>query len=133
MEVEMDEGTPIAYDALTRGTPVVTRDGASFGAVDHVLSIPSEDLFDGIVVTTSQGIRFVDRDQVLTITDRQVTCDLDAAQAASLPQPDGGPVYTVDALQDTGSSLSDVLGRLFRRPRWHTEGGQGEGRGTDGG
>jgi hypothetical protein len=115
----MDEGTPIAYDALTRGTPVVTSDGQQVGTVDHVLSIPEEDLFDGIVVKTTQGIRFVDRDQIDSITDTRVRTLLDAAGAAALPEPDGPPVYDVDALQDTGHSVSDVLGRLFRRPTWH--------------
>jgi hypothetical protein len=30
-------------------------------------------------------------------------------------------VYRVDALADSGNSLHDVLGRLFRRPRWKRE------------
>jgi hypothetical protein len=125
----MDEGTPIAYDALTRGTPVLTSDGQQVGTVDHVLTIPEEDLFDGIVVKTGHGIRFVDRDQIDSITDTRVVTLLDAAGAAQLPEPSGPPVYDVDALQDTGHSLSDVLGRLFRRPRWHLrepDGGNGD-------
>ena len=40
---------------------------------------------------------------------------------AGLAPPDGAPVYRVDALEDTGHSLHDVLGRLFRRPRWIRE------------
>jgi hypothetical protein len=35
-----------------------------------------------------------------------------------LAPPQGAPVYHVDALADTGQSLHDILGRLFRRPRW---------------
>jgi hypothetical protein len=31
------------------------------------------------------------------------------------------PVYHVDALADSGHSLHDILGRLFRRPRWIRE------------
>jgi len=117
----MTEGTPIAYDGLPTGTPVLTRAGQRFGTVEHVLQIPEEDLFDGIVVATEDGLRFVDRDQILTITDVAVTCDLDVQQAASLPPPQGPPVYRVDALQDTGRSLSDMFGRMFRRGRWKTE------------
>jgi hypothetical protein len=30
-------------------------------------------------------------------------------------------VYRVDALQDTGHSFHDTLGRLFRRPHWTRE------------
>jgi len=33
----------------------------------------------------------------------------------------GTPVYRVDALEDTGKSFHDVLGRLFRRPHWTRE------------
>jgi hypothetical protein len=112
------DGTPIAYGALATGTPVNTRDGHRIGSVEHVLEIPEEDLFDGIVVATADGLRFVDRDQVLTITDRAVTCDLDEAAAATLPAPEGSEVYHVDALQDAGSSLHDRFGRMFRRGKW---------------
>jgi hypothetical protein len=46
---------------------------------------------------------------------------VDDAQASLLPPPDGPPVYRVDALADTGSSLHDRLGRLFGRPHWIRE------------
>ena len=116
-----DPGTPIAYGALTRGTAMLTRSGRQFGAVEHVLQIPEQDLFDGIVVSTAQGLRFVDRDQVESITTTWVRCTLTDEQAAALPVPDGAAVYTVDALQDAGSSLHDRLGRMFRRPHWTRE------------
>jgi hypothetical protein len=114
----MDEGTPIAYDALAVGTPVLSSSGQQFGAVEHVLSIPAEDLFDGIVVATAGGIRFVDRDQIASITDVAVRCALDDQQVQALPAPDGPPVYGVDALADSGHGLRDVLGRLFGRAEW---------------
>jgi hypothetical protein len=117
----MTEGTPIAYGAVTYGTPVTTRAGRQFGTVEHVLQIPAEDLFDGIVVATDAGIRFVDRDQVLTITDTSVTCDLDDAAAAALPAPDGPPVYRVSALDFEGHSVHDVLHKMFHRPGWKPE------------
>lgn len=112
------DGTPIAYDGLAKGTPVVTRDGHQFGTVEHVLSIPEEDLFDGLVVATEGGIRFVDRDQTIALYEERVVCDLDDAAAAALPEPDGPPVYGVNALQDVGPNLTDRLGRLFRRATW---------------
>ena len=56
--------------------------------------------------------------QVRVITETYVGTTLDAAAATQLPAPDGAPVYHVDALQDTGQSLGDRLGRLFRRARW---------------
>ena len=116
-----DPATPIAYGALQKGTAMLTRSGRQFGVVEHVLQIPAEDLFDGIVTSTEQGLRFVDRDQVETITSRYVRCTISDEQVATLPVPDGPPVYTVDALRDTGDSLHDRLGRLFRRPHWRLE------------
>ena len=53
------------------------------------------------------------------------TCSLEDTQAAQLPPPQGSPVYRVDALADSGHSLHDVLGRLFRRPHWIREDDQG--------
>jgi hypothetical protein len=46
-------------------------------------------------------------------------------QAAQLPAPQGSPVYHVDALADSGHSLHDILGRLFRRPHWLREDDRG--------
>ena len=92
--------------------------GRQFGTVEHVLQVPEEDLFDGIVTATDHGLRFVDAGQVGAITTERVQCDIGDEDVANLPAPEGSPVYSVDALQDTGDSLHDRLGRLFRRPRW---------------
>jgi hypothetical protein len=116
-----DPGIPIAYGALEKGTAMLTRSGRQFGRVEHVLQIPEEDLFDGIVTATEQGLRFVDRDQIEEITSAHVRCVITDEEAAALPAPDGDPVYTVNALQDAGGSLHDRLGRMFRRPRWTPE------------
>lgn len=113
-----DAGTPIAYSALPKGTPVISTTGHRFGTVEHVLQIPEEDLFDGIVVATAHGLRFVDRDRIEQITTAAVRCTLSDAEAEALPAPDGGPVYGVDAFDDTGRSLHDVFGRLFGRSPW---------------
>jgi hypothetical protein len=118
---EMTDDTPISYRAATRGTPVLTSTGTHIGTLEHVLEVPDLDLFDGIVITTAAGLRFVDADDVQQITRSEIRCRLDDAQAAQLPAPDGPPVYRVDALADSGQSLHDRLGRLFRRPRWIRE------------
>jgi hypothetical protein len=114
----MSEGTPISYMALAKGTAVRTVGGRAFGVVEHVLQIPSEDLFDGIVVKTDDGIRFVDRDQITTITDVAVTTVLDDAAVQALPRPDGPPIYDVDATAGTGHELSDWVNRVFGRGKW---------------
>lgn len=114
----MTDDTPISYEAADRGTPVLTSSGTQIGTLEHVLEVPELDVFDGIVIATQAGLRFIDADRVQQITRSHIRCSLDDSQAAQLPPPQGAPVYHVDALADTGQSLHDVLGRLFRRPRW---------------
>jgi len=116
-----DNEQAISYAAARPGTPVLTSDGTGIGALEHVLEVPDLDLFDGIVVATSDGLRFVDADQIEVITAAFIRTSLDKSQAAQLPAPDGPPVYRVNALEDSGDSMHDRLGRLFRRPHWVRE------------
>ena len=113
-----DDDDEISYLGLAIGTGVQSSTGTNFGTVEHVLQIPELDLFDGIVVATRHGLRFVDRDQITKITSNVVTCALTDEEATNLPAPHGTPVYRVDALQDVGPSLSAKLGRMFRREHW---------------
>ena len=114
----MTDDAAISYEAVPTGVPVLTSSGQEIGTLEHVLQIPAEDLFDGLVVATKDGLRFVDADQVQVLTPTYVRSTLDDDAAAHLPAPDGAPVYHVDALQDTGHSLGARLGRLFGRARW---------------
>jgi hypothetical protein len=112
----------IAYAALQPGTPVHSAEGQEFGTVEHVLHVEEVDVFDGIVVKTEQGTRFVDADHVGPIHTSYVETTLTAAEAAGLPEPDqNAPVYDADALDDTGDSLSDRFGRMFGRGKWKRE------------
>jgi len=117
----MTDETPVSYLAAIRGTPVLSSAGTQIGTLEHVLEVPEVDVFDGIVIATKSGLRFIDADYVQRITLSHIWCSLDDAQAAQLAPPDGAPVYRVDALQDSGRSLHDKLGRLFRRPHWTRE------------
>jgi hypothetical protein len=114
----MDDSTPISYLALQVGTPVESSTGTTIGTVEHVLQVPEEDLFDGIVLATDHGLRFVDRDQIVEITTEAVRCSLSDAEASELPPPEGTPVFHVNAFQDVGASLTARLGRMFGRERW---------------
>lgn len=114
----MDEGEPISYLALPTNTPVLSSSGTEFGKVEHVLQVPELDLFDGIVVSTKHGLRFVDRDKISDITTTVVRCSLSDEEAGSLPAPDGPLVLHLDVAYDEGPSLSARFGRLFRRPHW---------------
>lgn len=117
----MTEGTPISYQAAARGTPVLTSSGKRIGTLEHVLEVSDLDIFEGIVIATHHGIRFIDADHITKITTTQIHCSLDDKQAAQLPAPSGPPVYKVDALADSGHSLHDVIRRLFGRPHWTRE------------
>jgi hypothetical protein len=84
--VEVDDHQ-IGYQALPRGVPVHTADGVRLGTVHRVLDNAREHIFDGIVVETEQGKRFVDAPEVARITLRRVTLTIGAAEAAELPPP----------------------------------------------
>ncbi len=136
----------MSYRAVSMGLPVLTHSGEQFGIVEHVLEVPEEDLFDGIVVytgtlhSTSQKIgrfemmrlghmrneiRFVDADQVAAITPGYVKCTFEMDQVAMLPLPDGPPVLHPDMAEEDRAATSAThpryggyYGRWFRRPRW---------------
>jgi len=119
----METETAVSYRAAVPGTPVFTRSGNEIGTLEHVLEIPGRGLFDGIVIATDWGLRFIPADRIEVITVRCVRCLLDDAEAAHLPPPEGTAVYTVSALDEIGDSLHERLGRMFARPHW--TGGQG--------
>jgi hypothetical protein len=83
-----DDGPAISYKLLARGTPVLSSDGIELGTVDQVLDNAREHIFDGIVMRTPNGTRFVDAPEVGRITERSVTLTIDAEQAAELPARD---------------------------------------------
>jgi hypothetical protein len=114
----MDEGRPISYEALEVGTPVASTTGTRFGTVEHVLQIPSLDLFDGIVVKTRHGARFVDRDQIVDITTTVVRCAITDEEAAALPAPQRTEAVRPDFGPDEGHSLTAWYGRTFGRQHW---------------
>ena len=114
-----DLGSPISYFVLKQGTAVHAAGGEPIGTVDRVLYVEQEDVFDGIVVHTDRGLRFVDSEQVDRIYERGVVTTLTVDEAAKLPPPQSGaPVYGVDAAEATGRSIGDRLRRLFGKGGW---------------
>ena len=116
-----DDATPIAYTALQIGTPVQASDGQEFGTVEAVLVVEEVDVFDGIVVRTTDGSRFVDADSAGQLTTSYVRTSLSPDEVSKLPPPDDSPVFGVDATDDTGSSIGDRFGRMFGRGKWKRE------------
>ena len=108
----------ISYQALATGVPVRASGGEQIGTVEHVLQVPELDVFDGIVVKTSDGLRFADADQVADITDRYVLLNLPAEETERLGQPQAPAAYHADPSEHAGGSLHDWFGRTFGRSHW---------------
>jgi len=107
------QGHPIAYTALQPGTPVHTSDGHAFATVQAVLVDEKVSVFDGIVVQTAEGTRFVDADHVGMIYTSHVDTSLSSEQAANLPLPDSSTLVDIKPPR----SMGDRLGRMFGRGR----------------
>jgi PRC-barrel domain len=113
-----DPGMPISYEALKGGTPVYSSDGELVGHVEHVLSAPEEDVFDGIVIDEREGPdghRFADADDVDSIHEHAVTLKFDAAACRALPVPSANPAVMTDDPAEGAPGLSDKLRRAWDR------------------
>lgn len=83
-----DDGPAISYQALRRGTRVRASDGTDVGTVQRVLDNVRENIFDGLVVETRDGSRFVDAPEVARVAERAVTLSITADEVARLdPAP----------------------------------------------
>jgi len=106
-----DEGQQIGYKVLPRGVPVVASDGEQIGTVHRVLDNAREHIFDGIVVATRDGRRFVDAPEVVRITDRRVTLSIDSEEARALPHYGGMP----GAMETRAKRVAKKWKRRFSR------------------
>lgn len=106
-----DDGHAISYKVLARGTPVWSADGTELGTVRAILENEREHIFDGLVIETLAGPRFVDAPEIARIAERRVTLLIDAEQAAQLPErdPKGGVEFQ--------AAVGRRLGRAWRRRR----------------
>jgi hypothetical protein len=84
-----DDDHQIGYQALPSGVPVHARGGELLGTVHHVRDNAREHIFDGIVISTPGGLRFVDAPEVARITRRRVTLTIDSEAARELPEHRG--------------------------------------------
>jgi len=87
MDHAHEEGPAVSYLALRRGTPVRGSDGVEVGRVRRVQNNAREHIFDGIVVDTKQGRRFVDAPEVARIAERIVTLTVPAAEVLASEPP----------------------------------------------
>jgi Mrp family chromosome partitioning ATPase len=113
--VEHDDGHAIGYKVLRRGTPVRSSDGVQVGTVRRVQDNAREHIFDGIVIDTPDGRRFVDAPEVARIFERAVVLSITAEQAKEL-QEQGSAVSA--RLRNTSTARrAKRLGRSMR-DRW---------------
>jgi hypothetical protein len=111
-----DMGAPSSYLALQPGTALYTSDGRKIGEVEHVLAIPDDDIFDGVVLDTSVlpgGHRFVDAPEVDEIYERGVVLAIDAAAAEKLPEPSANPGALEAGPDDVVDGKHDRLRRAW--------------------
>ena len=79
-----DDGHAISYKVLRRGTPVRSADGVEVGTVRRAQETGREHIFDGIVIDTKAGRRFVDAPEVARMTNKRVILEIDSAAIAEL-------------------------------------------------
>lgn len=109
-----DLGNPVSYLVLEAGTPVHGSDGVEIGTVEHVLAVPDDDIFDGIVIKTPDGRRFADAPLVDEIYERGVVLTVPGAAADALPEPGANPAALSAGPDDTGpDDLGDKLKRAW--------------------
>jgi sporulation protein YlmC with PRC-barrel domain len=111
--VGQDDGNPVHYSAVARGTPVYASDGEQVGRVDEVIDNYTEHILDGFVVEVKGGeLRFVDAPEVARTSERAVRLNIDSAATAELPPPEKAPPSFKPR---RGGRLGKLLGGNWRR------------------
>jgi hypothetical protein len=108
----MERGDPISYRVLAKGTAVETSDGQPFGTVKMVLEVRAKDVFDGVVVKTPTGDRFVDADEIDYLYENLMLLNIDAEAAAQLPKPGDNPASFAPG---AGAGIKRALRRISGR------------------
>jgi hypothetical protein len=112
---DAERGAPIAYTVLAVGTPVAASDGRIVGSVAHVRADEATDVFDGIVIRTRHGERFVDAPEIAGLYERRVELALTAAEVTRLPPPEPAPAtVTIDPDDVAGEERHGVREALRR-------------------
>lgn len=94
------------------GVDVISSDGQNVGALEHVLADEQSGIFDGVVIDTSAGHRFVDAPEVSGFRERAVLLGIPAAEVPGLPEPSENPAV----VQHGGEEDSEgVLVQKLRR------------------
>ncbi|WP_320671304.1 hypothetical protein [Patulibacter defluvii] len=111
------DGDAIGFKVLRRGTVVRSADGIELGTVRRVEEIVREHLFDGIVIDTADGKRFLDAPEVARIQERAVTTTFPAAEAEQHLQPVGSRLAAIAQNTTTARRLKRLSNRTIDRAR----------------
>ena len=106
-----DEEHQIGYKVVSKGTPVEAADGTRVGTVHRVLDNAREHIFDGIVIATDDGKRFVDAPEVAQLTNRRVVLTISPAEVGDLPAHKG----RLGALERNAQRRVNRIKRRFER------------------
>jgi hypothetical protein len=115
-----EHGEPISYLILQPGTPCFTADDHPVGSVKRVLADEEKDIYDGLILHTEDGDRFVDADHATELYERGVILDLDSDQLHHLPDPTANPAAMEVTPDDTvkhgfGEELGETLRKAWDR------------------
>ena len=108
-----DDGSPIHYAAVKRGTPVYAVDGQQVGVVDEVVDNYREHILDGFIIENSdRELRFVDAPEVARTAEHAVRLTIVSAAVAQLPTPEkGAPEFS----PRRSGRIGKLLGGNWRR------------------
>ena len=106
-----DDEHAIGYKVVPKGTPVEAADGTRVGTVHKVLDNAREHIFDGIVIATDTGKRFVDAPEVARITNRRVILTISPTEVEDLQHHKG----MLGALEKRAQRRVNRMKRRFER------------------
>ena len=111
-----EHGEPISYMVLAEDTPVYSADGRPLGKVKRVLADTGADIFDGLIVDTDDGDRFVDAPNVAELYERAVVLTLSADDARHMPEPTASPAVMEPSADDiAGETAGDTVAHRLRQ------------------
>jgi sporulation protein YlmC with PRC-barrel domain len=111
----MDRGERTSFEALQRGTRVESSDGQEVGTVKRVMIVREKHLFDGVVIGTPQGDRFVDAPEVGEIYENVMLLKIDVERAAQLPEPGQNPAAMKLSAEDFTKRGGGAARRIWNR------------------
>ena len=111
-----DRGAPISYLVLAEGTAVYSSDEQRLGTVKRVLAAEDKDIFDGLIVDTDDGDRFVDAPNIDGLYENAVVLTLSADDARHMPEPTPSPAVMEPTADDiAGETAGDSVAHRLRQ------------------